>query len=141
MLFQQTLSQPPRAFGRFLWLSGFLYRSLDLWGYSRDESQSFGKSFRSLYSLFPWSPWSLVPLSVGIVGSLLGQGFGHSILYVSFPQMVGGMGAGILPLSKIYAANLHGSQAAIFSQLAPATTLGNILCHHWCCFDRQSLCR
>lgn len=66
-------------------------------------------------------------LSVGIVGSLLGQGFGHSILYVSFPQMVGGMGAGILPLSKIYAANLHGSQAAIFSQLAPATTLGNIL--------------
>ena len=66
-------------------------------------------------------------LSVGIVGTLLGQGFGHSILYVSFPQMVGGMGAGILPLSKIYAANLHGSQAAIFSQLAPATTLGNIL--------------
>ena len=54
-------------------------------------------------------------LSVGIVGTLLGQGFGHSILYVSFP------------LSKIYAANLHGSQAAIFSQLAPATTLGNIL--------------
>ncbi|KXT84886.1 Malate Na(+) symporter [Streptococcus oralis] len=37
------------------------------------------------------------------------------------------MGAGILPLSKIYAANLHGDQTAIFSQLAPATTLGNIL--------------
>ena len=39
-------------------------------------------------------------LSVGIVGSLLGQGFGHSILYVSFPQMVGGMGAGILPFQR-----------------------------------------
>lgn len=65
--------------------------------------------------------------SVGLVGMLLGQGFGHSILYVSFPQMVGGMGAGILPLSKIYASNLHGDQATIFSQLAPATTLGNIL--------------
>lgn len=77
-------------------------------------------------------PVSLVTMvigafSVGLVGMLLGQGFGHSILYVSFPQMVGGMGAGILPLSKIYASNLHGDQAAIFSQLAPATTLGNIL--------------
>lgn len=77
-------------------------------------------------------PVSLVTMvigafSVGLVGMLLGQGFGHSILYVSFPQMVGGMGAGILPLSKIYASNLHGDQVAIFSQLAPATTLGNIL--------------
>lgn len=66
-------------------------------------------------------------LAVGGVGALLGQGFGHSIMYISFPQMVGGMGAGILPLSKIYASGLHGDQAAIFSQLAPATTLGNIL--------------
>ena len=77
-------------------------------------------------------PVSLVTMvigafSVGLVGMLLGQGFGHSILYVSFPQMVGGMGAGILPLSKIYASNLHGDQATIFSQLAHATTLGNIL--------------
>lgn len=77
-------------------------------------------------------PVSLVTMvigafSVGLVGMLLGQGFGHSILYVSFPQMVGGMEAGILPLSKIYASNLHGDQATIFSQLAPATTLGNIL--------------
>lgn len=77
-------------------------------------------------------PVSLVTMvigafSVGLVGMLLGQGFGHSILCVSFPQMVGGMGAGILPLSKIYASNLHGDQATIFSQLAPATTLGNIL--------------
>lgn len=66
-------------------------------------------------------------LAVGGVGALLGQGFGLSIMYISFPQMVGGMGAGILPLSKIYASGLHGDQAAIFSQLAPATTLGNIL--------------
>lgn len=66
-------------------------------------------------------------LAVGGVGALLGQGFGHSILYISFPQMVGGMGAGILPLSKIYASGLHASQSAIFSELAPATTLGNIL--------------
>lgn len=66
-------------------------------------------------------------LAVGGVGALIGEGFGHSILYVSFPQMVGGMGAGILPLSRIYATNLGANQGDIFSQLAPATTLGNIL--------------
>lgn len=66
-------------------------------------------------------------LVVGAVGALLGQGFGHSIMYVSFAQMAGGMGAGIVPLSKIYAAGLHSSAAPILSELAPATTLGNLL--------------
>ena len=36
------------------------------------------------------------------------------------------MGAGIVPLSKIYAAGLHTDASSILSQLAPATTLGNI---------------
>lgn len=66
-------------------------------------------------------------LVVGGIGALLGQGFSHSIMYISFAQMAGGMGAGIVPLSKIYAAGLHANQGAILSTLAPATTLGNIL--------------
>ncbi len=65
--------------------------------------------------------------ATGLVGMLLGQGFGHSVMYISFAQMAGGMGAGIVPLSKIYAAGLHTSAGLILSQLAPATTLGNIL--------------
>ncbi|MBS7577957.1 MULTISPECIES: 2-hydroxycarboxylate transporter family protein [unclassified Enterococcus] len=66
--------------------------------------------------------------SVGLVGVLLGQGFAHSVMYVSMPMMAGGMGAGITPLSQIYAAGLaHGNQAAIFSQLAPSVTFGNII--------------
>ncbi|MFZ7332794.1 2-hydroxycarboxylate transporter family protein [Streptococcus pluranimalium] len=64
--------------------------------------------------------------ATGLVGMLLGQGFGHSVLYVSFAQMAGGMGAGIVPLSKIYATGLHGDAGQILTQLAPATTLGNI---------------
>ncbi|MGL4248014.1 MAG: 2-hydroxycarboxylate transporter family protein [Lactococcus garvieae] len=41
---------------------------------------------------------------------------------------VGGMGAGITPLSQIYADGLaNGNQTAIFSQLAPAVTFGNII--------------
>ena len=54
------------------------------------------------------------------------EGFGHSVMYISFAQMAGGMGAGIVPLSKIYAAGLHTDASSILSQLAPATTLGNI---------------
>ena len=66
--------------------------------------------------------------SVGLVGMLLGSGFADSVMYVSLPMMSGGMGAGITPLSQIYADGLaNGNQAAIFSQLAPAVTFGNIL--------------
>lgn len=66
--------------------------------------------------------------SVGFVGMLLGNGFADSVMYVSLPMMSGGMGAGITPLSQIYADGLaNGNQAAIFSQLAPAVTFGNIL--------------
>lgn len=64
--------------------------------------------------------------ATGAVGALLGQGFGHSVMYISFAQMAGGMGAGIVPLSNIYAAGLHTDASSILSQLAPATTLGNI---------------
>ncbi|MGF2941840.1 2-hydroxycarboxylate transporter family protein [Enterococcus xiangfangensis] len=66
--------------------------------------------------------------AVGTVGVLLGKGFAHSVMYVSMPMMSGGMGAGITPLSQIYADGLaHGNQAVIFSQLAPAVTFGNII--------------
>ncbi|EOT29902.1 2-hydroxycarboxylate transporter family protein [Enterococcus saccharolyticus] len=66
--------------------------------------------------------------SVGLIGMLLGNGFADSVMYVSLPMMSGGMGAGITPLSQIYADGLaNGNQAAIFSQLAPAVTFGNIL--------------
>ncbi|WP_288308514.1 2-hydroxycarboxylate transporter family protein [uncultured Enterococcus sp.] len=66
--------------------------------------------------------------SVGLVGMLLGNGFADSVMYVSLPMMSGGMGAGITPLSQIYADGLaNGNQATIFSQLAPAVTFGNIL--------------
>lgn len=59
--------------------------------------------------------------AVGGMGMLLGKGFAHSVMYVSMPMMAGGMGAGITPLSQIYASGLaHGSQAAIFSQLTPS---------------------
>ena len=76
-------------------------------------------------------PISLITMVVGFLatggmGVLLGQGFGHSVLYISMAQMAGGVGAGITPLSQIYASSLHTNSQAIFSQLAPATILGNL---------------
>lgn len=76
-------------------------------------------------------PISLLTMVVGFfatgaMGALLGQGFGHSVLYISMAQMAGGMGAGIVPLSKIYASQLHVQAGDVLNQLAPATTLGNL---------------
>ncbi|BCN31494.1 2-hydroxycarboxylate transporter family protein [Anaeromicropila herbilytica] len=66
-------------------------------------------------------------LMSGLVGMLLGHGFADSILYIAMPMMSGGMGAGVIPLSGIYA-NATGIQsAAIISRMIPASALGNVL--------------
>lgn len=66
-------------------------------------------------------------LSVGLMGMLLGEGFGHSVMFVSMPMMAGGIGAGAVPLSHIYAQGLQTSSGTMFSQLIPAVTLGNVM--------------
>ncbi|MBM7544565.1 CCS family citrate carrier protein [Weissella beninensis] len=65
--------------------------------------------------------------AVGLVGMLLGNGFGHSVMYVSLPIMAGGIGAGVVPLSSIYGHALGQSSAAMISQLIPASALGNVM--------------
>lgn len=64
---------------------------------------------------------------VGLMGMLIGEGFDHSVLYVSLPIMAGGVGAGIVPLSGIYAHAFGHPAAAILSQLFPAVIFGNLL--------------
>ncbi|WP_234123632.1 2-hydroxycarboxylate transporter family protein [Clostridium hydrogenum] len=66
-------------------------------------------------------------LMVGFVGMLIGHGFGKSVLYVSLPMMAGGIGAGCVPLSGIYASALGKHSSDIISQLIPASALGNVL--------------
>jgi len=65
--------------------------------------------------------------AVGLMGMLLGVGFGHSVMFVSMPLMAGGIGAGAVPLSHIYAQGLQTSSGIMFSQLIPAVTLGNVM--------------
>jgi len=45
-------------------------------------------------------------LVCGLVGMITGRGFGEAILYIALPMMSGGMGAGVVPLSGIYASAL-----------------------------------
>lgn len=66
-------------------------------------------------------------LMAGLMGVLTGRGFGNAILYIAMPMMSGGMGAGVIPLSGIYAGALGTDSSGIISQLIPASTIGNVL--------------
>lgn len=63
----------------------------------------------------------------GVAGILTGRGFNESILYIAMPMMSGGMGAGVTPLSEIYANATGVEQAKIISKMIPASAIGNVL--------------
>ncbi len=65
-------------------------------------------------------------LAVGFVGMMMGYGFADAVMYVAIPMMGGGMGAGVVPLSGMYAEALGQDSAAIISRMIPASTLGNV---------------
>ncbi|MBR6113745.1 MAG: 2-hydroxycarboxylate transporter family protein [Oscillospiraceae bacterium] len=63
---------------------------------------------------------------VGVVGMLFGYGFTEAIMYIAIPMMGGGMGAGVVPLSGMYAEALGVESSGIISRMIPASTLGNV---------------
>lgn len=65
-------------------------------------------------------------LAVGVVGMIMGYGFMDAIMYVAIPMMGGGMGAGVVPLSEMYAEALNADASGIISRMIPASTLGNV---------------
>ncbi len=65
-------------------------------------------------------------LAVGVVGMLMGYGFVDAIMYIAIPMMGGGMGAGVVPLSGMYAQALNVDASGIISRMIPASTLGNV---------------
>lgn len=64
---------------------------------------------------------------VGLVGGLIGYGAKEAILYIGVPIMGGGMGAGAVPLSKIFGTTLAKDPAEMLSVMVPAVALGNAL--------------
>lgn len=66
-------------------------------------------------------------LMAGVTGIITGYGFSETILYIAMPMMSGGMGAGVIPLSGIYANATGLDSAMIVSKMIPASTIGNVL--------------
>jgi Na+/citrate or Na+/malate symporter len=63
----------------------------------------------------------------GIVGALSGYGARQAILYICIPIMGGGMGAGAVPLSKIFGESLGQDPGVMINIMIPAVALGNAL--------------
>jgi len=64
----------------------------------------------------------------GLVGQVIGFGFSETIFYVVGPIMGGGMAAGAVPMSEIFAKSSGESAGDILAKIAPAVMVGNMIC-------------
>ena len=86
-----------------------------------------GLLIRATVRLLPTAVLSLVVgvLLSGVLGMCMGDTFIEGILYIGVPMTSGGMTAGAVPLSGIYASVLGTDAGQILTRIAPATVLGN----------------
>jgi Na+/citrate or Na+/malate symporter len=63
----------------------------------------------------------------GIVGAITGYGARPAMLFIGLPIMGGGMGAGAVPLSRIFGESLGRDPAEMINIMIPAVALGNAL--------------
>lgn len=86
-----------------------------------------GLLIRATIRLLPAAVLSLAVgvLLSGILGMCMGDTFLEGILYIGVPMTSGGMTAGAVPLSGIYASVLGADAGQILTRIAPATVLGN----------------
>ncbi|MFX0547740.1 2-hydroxycarboxylate transporter family protein [Hathewaya histolytica] len=64
---------------------------------------------------------------VALVGGLTGYGVQKAIFYIGIPIMGGGMGAGAVPLAKIFGEAMKVDPAEMLSVMVPAVALGNAM--------------
>ncbi|KXU94145.1 malate permease [Caballeronia megalochromosomata] len=76
-----------------------------------------------------------IPLAVGslmagivgtAVGTALGLGMEHTLLYVVIPIMAGGVGEGAIPLSVGYSEIMNVAQGPVFAQVLPSVMIGSL---------------
>lgn len=65
--------------------------------------------------------------AVSLVGALIGYGWKEALFFIGVPIMGGGMGAGAVPLSQIYAGPFNQAAASVLSIMVPAVAMGNAL--------------
>lgn len=61
------------------------------------------------------------------VGALIGYGFKESLSFIAIPIMGGGMGAGAVPLSEIFASKMGLETSTVLSRMVPAVALANAM--------------
>lgn len=66
-------------------------------------------------------------LFVGLGGLMFGMNFRETTAYIGIPIMGGGMGAGAVPISKVFAPTLGVDAKVILAKLVPAVALGNAM--------------
>jgi CCS family citrate carrier protein len=75
----------------------------------------------------PLAAGSIAALLVGtLVGTALGLGARHSLLFIVVPVMAGGVGEGAIPLALGYSDILHQPQDAVFGQVLPPVMVGSL---------------
>ncbi len=77
-------------------------------------------------------PTAVIAIAAGVavivgLSALTGGSFADGLLYVAIPMTSGGMTAGAVPLSAIYAQALGTDAGEVLTRIAPATVLGNIV--------------
>ena len=82
---------------------------------------------RATVKLLPTALISLAAgvLATGVLGFFMGHSFLEGILFIGVPLTSGGMTAGAVPLSGMYASALGADAGEILTRIAPATVLGN----------------
>lgn len=66
-------------------------------------------------------------LFVALGGLIFGMSFKETTAYIGIPIMGGGMGAGAVPISKVFAPTLGVDAKVILAKLVPAVALGNAM--------------
>lgn len=68
----------------------------------------------------------IVLASIGGLSALVGRGFWDGIFFIAAPIIGGGVGAGAVPMSEMYAAQMGVDSGEALSQIIPAVIIGNI---------------
>ena len=76
----------------------------------------------------PLAAGSVAALLVGsTVGTVLGLGFKHTLLYIVVPVMAGGVGEGALPLAMGYSVIVHQPVGVQFAQVLPPVMISSLM--------------
>jgi malate:Na+ symporter len=76
----------------------------------------------------PLAAGSVAALIVGTaVGTVLGLGLKHTLLYIVIPVMAGGVGEGALPLAMGYSGIVHQPFGTQFAEVLPPVMIGSLM--------------